>query len=114
MRLILQHSNVRATDHLDRWVEERLQGLLPLLRIDEARIRLEYRHEASPAYHASAHLVVPGPDVHVETVDHTPRTALAKLIALLRLRAAERAARRMRRSTEMIHNPAFMPGVSRG
>lgn len=108
MRLILQHANVRATDELDRWVEHCLRGLLPLIRIDEARIRLEYRQEASPAYRATAHLVIPGPDVRVETVDHTARTALGKLLVMLRARAAERAARRLRRPAESQRSPHFL------
>lgn len=97
MRLVLQHANVRSTDDLDLWIENSLCSLRPLLRIDEARIRIEYRGEKSPPYHASAHLVIPGPDVRVEAVDHTPRNVVAKLLTLLRERAAERAARRLRR-----------------
>lgn len=97
MRIVLQHANVRPTDRLDRWVEERLASLRPLIRIDEAYIRLEYRHDASPAYRASAHLVIPGPDVRAEAVDHTAGTAVAKLIEAIREQAAARAARRLRR-----------------
>lgn len=101
MRLILQHTNVRATDRLDAWIEHRLRSLLPLLDIEEARLQLEYRHEASPPYHASAHLVIPGPDIRVDVVDHTARTALAKLLAELEARAVERATRRARRHVRL-------------
>lgn len=97
MKLILQHANLRATDHLDRWIEEFLLGLLPLVRIEEARVRLEHRPEASPAYRATAHLLIPGPDLRVEAVDHTPRTAVAKVLAQLKSDAIHRAARRLRR-----------------
>lgn len=98
MKLILQHANVRATDRLDRWIESALTALLPLARIEEARIRLEYVPESSPAYRASAHLIVPGPDLRVEAVDHTSRTAFAKLFSVLRARVVERAAHRLRRT----------------
>ncbi|MDD3178824.1 MAG: HPF/RaiA family ribosome-associated protein [Opitutaceae bacterium] len=97
MKLHLQHINLRSTDRLDRSIEEALFALLPLVRIEEARVRLEYRAGTSPAYRASAHLVVPGPDLHVEAVDHTVRTAFAKVLAGLRAQAAERAARRLPR-----------------
>ena len=98
MKLVLQHPDIRALDQLDRWVASALAGLLPLARIEEARIRLEYVPEASPPYRASAHLVVPGPDVRVEVVDHTARTAYASMMAVLRARVVERAARRLRRA----------------
>lgn len=98
MRLVLQHANIHATDHLDRWVEQCLRAMLPLVRIEEAKIRLEYRPETSPPYRASGHLAIPGPDLRMETVDHTPQTALAKLMAGLRWQAAQRAARRLRRT----------------
>jgi hypothetical protein len=97
MRFVLQHVNVRPADRLDLWVQRRIHDLLPLIDIEEARIRLEYRAEASPRYHASAHLVIPGPDVRAEVVDHTARTALEKLLAELGARAIDRVERRERR-----------------
>jgi ribosome-associated translation inhibitor RaiA len=97
MRLFLQHAHLRSTDHLDRWVEQTLFGLHSLVRIDEAHVRLEYRADASPAYRASAHLVVPGPDLRAEAVDHTVRTAFAKVLAQLKASATDRAARRRHR-----------------
>lgn len=108
MKLILQHNNVHAIDQLDRWVESALASLLPLVRIEEARVRLEYVPEASPPYRASAHLVVPGPDVRVEVVDHTARTAYASLMGVLSARVVERAARRLRRTfgDHLLQRPA--------
>ncbi len=97
MKLILQHANLGATERLDRWIEECLVGLLPLVRIEEARIRLEHVPSASPAYRATAHLLVPGPDLRVEAVDHTPQTAFAKVMAQLKASALHRAARRLRK-----------------
>ena len=97
MKLILQHANLPATARLDRWIEESLLGLLPFVRIEEARIRLEHLPSASPAYRASAHLLIPGPDLRVEAVDHTPQNAFAKVLAQLKAGAIHRAARRLRR-----------------
>jgi ribosome-associated translation inhibitor RaiA len=97
MKLILQHANLRTTDNLDRWIEDSITRLLPMIRIEEARVRLEYVPEASPAYRAVAHLVIPGPDIKVEAVDHTPQNAFAKVFAQLKAGAIHRAARRLRR-----------------
>ncbi len=97
MKLILQHANLQPSARLERWIEDGLLSLLPLVRIEEARICVEYRPEASPAYRAYAHLLVPGPDLRVEAVDHTPQNAFAKVLAQLRAGAMHRAARRLRR-----------------
>lgn len=112
MKLILQHANVHAADRPDRWIEDSLSALLPLARIEEARVRLEYVPEASPPYRATAHLVVPGPDVRVEAVDHTVRTVFEKLFAALRARVVERAARRLRRAfgDHLLRRPAGATG----
>lgn len=97
MRFVLHHSNFHATDDLDHWIENAIRSLHPFIRIEQANVVLAYDHRASPAYRASAHLVIPGPDVRAEAVDHTPRTAAAKLLAELRARAAFVASRRSRR-----------------
>lgn len=111
MKLILEHSNIPAVEQLDQWLESALSSLLPLARIEEARVRLEYVPEASPPYRASAHLVVPGPDVRVEVVDHTARTAYASLMSALRARVVERAARRLRRAfgDHLLRRPSAGP-----
>lgn len=98
MKLIVQHANLPPSARLDRWIEESLLSLLPLVRIEEARIRVEYRPEASPAYRASAHLLIPGPDLRFEAVDHTPQNAFAKVLAQLKAGAIHRAARRLRKN----------------
>lgn len=97
MKLIVQHTNLRGSAPLDHWIEECLLGLLPLVRIEEARVRLEYLPAASPAYRATAHLLIPGPDLRVEAVDHTPQNAFAKVLAQLKTGALHRAARRLRK-----------------
>lgn len=109
MRLFLHHIHLRSTDHLDRRIEEDLFALLPLLRIEEAHVRLEYRSEASLAYRASVHLVVPGPDVRVKAVGQTVRTAFARVLARLKARAAERAAHRRHHPRMRRHPSVFAP-----
>jgi ribosome-associated translation inhibitor RaiA len=114
MKLFLHHAHLRPTLQLERWVTDGLAALRPLVQIDEAHVRLEYRPEASPAYRASAHLVVPGPDLRVEAVDHTIRTAFGKVLAQLKHRADERAARRSHHSRSRRHLPAFaLAGTAR-
>lgn len=71
--------------------------LLPTLQIDEARILVEHRHEASPAFRVTAHLVTSGPDVFAEAVDHTLRAALQKMIGELEARIGHRHEKRARR-----------------
>lgn len=96
MNLALQLVNVPGAPKFNPWIEQRLAALHPLIHIDQAQIRLEYRPEASPPYLAAAHLAVPGPDIRAEVIDHTPENALAKLFARLRVHAADRAMRRVR------------------
>ncbi len=97
MKIQLIHTNLHPSVRCDREVEAGLRELLPLVRIEEARVLIERVPEASPAYRVSAHLVIPGPDLRVEAVDHTPQTALAKAFARLRDGAVHRVARRLRK-----------------
>lgn len=97
MNILLTHANLRPSVRCDAEVEAGLRELLPFVRIEEARFLIERVPEASPAYRVSAHLVIPGPDLRVEAVDHTPQTALAKAFARLREGAIHRVARRLRK-----------------
>jgi ribosome-associated translation inhibitor RaiA len=84
------------------------------VRIEEAHVRIEYSRESSPPYKASAHLLIPGPDLRVEASDHTARTAFAKVMAQLKAGAVHRAARRVRKSFGERRVPAFLqPGSAR-
>jgi uncharacterized protein (DUF2384 family) len=98
MKIFLDHTNLRVAERLDGLARASLASLEQLASIGEARIRIEHRPEASPAYRATALLMVPGPDLRVDVVDHTVRTALAKLFSHLRARMVERATHRMRRN----------------
>ena len=91
MRLVLHHRFVRSTHDLDSLVEERILALAPRLAIEQANICLEHRPEASPAYRVTIHLVVPGPDLRAEAVNHTLPTAFDKALAALEAQWAKRA-----------------------
>lgn len=103
MKIQLTHANLRPSVRCDHEVEAGLRELLPLVRIEEARVLIERVPDASPAYRVSAHLVIPGPDLRVEAVDHTPQTALAKAFAQLREGAIHRVARRLRKLLGVPH-----------
>ncbi len=94
MKLTLQHEDVRSTDALDRLIEDHLLALSELLVIEEARVRLAYRHLESPAFSVHIHLVTPGPDVVLEQRDHTLRAAITKALAGLDRKVDERSTRR--------------------
>ncbi|HEX5219846.1 MAG TPA: HPF/RaiA family ribosome-associated protein [Verrucomicrobiae bacterium] len=107
MRLNLQHFSVRSTDALDSWVERQLLALGQLRQIDKANVRLAHHREASPAYHVRVHLVTPGPDVFVESYDHTLRAAFTKAIDELNnnLLAAEGPEQPFDPGTEHVRRP---------
>lgn len=93
MKLTLQHLNVRSTHALDSWIEKQIFALQPRLAIEEARVRLTRRREASPPYEVNVHLVTPGPDVFAEGRDHTLRAAVSKVMAQLHGKLVVRNAR---------------------
>ncbi|MFT3784448.1 MAG: hypothetical protein QM790_20750 [Nibricoccus sp.] len=109
MKLFLTHTAVKQADKFERWIETSISSLLPLLKIEEAHIAIEYNRESSPPYRAKAHLKVPGPDLRAQGIDHTPGTAFVKVIDQLRKRAAERATRRLRCRAEKRILPGYMP-----
>jgi ribosome-associated translation inhibitor RaiA len=112
MKLFLSHAPVKSADKFERWIETSISSLLPLLKIEEAHVSIEYNRESSPCYHAKAHLKVPGPDLRAQGIDHTPGTAFVRVIDQLRARAVERAVRRLRRRGEKRVLPAYLPASS--
>jgi ribosome-associated translation inhibitor RaiA len=97
MRLNVQHFSVRSTDALDSWVERQLLALGQVRQIDEANVLLAHHREASPAYQVRVHLVTPGPDVFVESYDHTLRAAFTKAIDELNHNLLGRARKRQQK-----------------
>ncbi|MCE9610391.1 MAG: HPF/RaiA family ribosome-associated protein [Chthoniobacter sp.] len=96
MKLILSHRHHQPSPSFTALIRQQIEILLPTLQIDEARIFVEHRHEASPAFRVTAHLVTPGPDVFAEAVDHTLRAALQKMIGQLETRIGHRHEKRAR------------------
>lgn len=97
MKLILTHRHHQPSPSFTALVRQRLEALREALQIDEARVLVERRLEASPAFRVTAHLVTPGPDVFADAVDHTLRAALDKMIGQLEARIDHRQQKRARR-----------------
>lgn len=102
MKLKLQHRHHQPSASFSALVEQELTALNSCLRIDEARIVIEHRTEASPPFRILAHLVTPGPDVNAEAEDHTLRAALTKLIRGLRETVLHRSQRQHRRDRSRV------------
>lgn len=108
MRLTVQHHHIRSTDAVDAVIEERIIALQPRLEIEEARVRLEYRKEVSPAFRVQVHLVTPGPDLLAEGQDHTVRAAIAKVMASLEQKIGCRQLKRGQRIKSNLQPPSML------
>lgn len=109
MKLILKHSHHQPSPAFAALLRQQLAALGKDLRIDEARVFIEHRREASPPFRVAAHLVTPGPDVFAEAVDHTLRAALQKTIEGLEGRIGHRHQRRARRLQKPLRTAAPGP-----
>jgi len=83
MKIILKHLHHIPSPSLTALIQKQLEEVGKTRQIDEARVIVERRLEASPPFFVSAHLVTPGPDVFAEASDHTLRAALQKTMAQL-------------------------------
>lgn len=106
MKMTVQHINVRSTDSVDSLVEDRILGLQPRIEIEEARVRLEQRHDLSPPFRVSIHIVTPGPDLQAEDQDHTLKAAIAKVMDALEAKIGEREKQKTRRVRGNLQAPA--------
>ncbi len=107
MKLTLYHHNLRSIHEVDSLVEERILKLGDRLQIDEARVRLEFQSELSPAYRVAIHIVTPGPDLQAEGCDHTIRAAIGKALADLEGRLQHREHKPLWRLQGKRQLPAF-------
>jgi ribosome-associated translation inhibitor RaiA len=105
MILTLEHFDLRCTNSVDTLIEERILGLEPRLHIDEARVRLERRHNISPPYRVAVHLVTPGPDLVAEGQDHTILAAIDKVMLDIESKLHHRADKRIRRARSNRQSP---------
>ncbi len=97
MKLTLSHRNHAPSKSILEMIENELKTLMPDLRIDEARVRLERSLTESPPFSVSFHLVTPGPDVIVKSSDHTLRAAVLKAFERIAGKIGHRQAKRVRR-----------------
>ena len=97
MKIILKHLHHNPSAWLTALVEQQLEEIGESRQIDEARVVIEHRAEASPPFSVSAHLVTPGPDVFAEAADHTLRAALEKAMAQLAANIGQLHQKRARR-----------------
>jgi hypothetical protein len=97
MKITLKHLHHNPSTSLLELLEKELEALSPGLRIDEARVVIERLPDASPPFRVAFHLVTPGPDVMVETTDHTLRAALLKAFDAVRDKIGHRNLKRARR-----------------
>lgn len=105
MKLILTHRHHQPSPSFTALVKERLEALREALQIDEARVLIERRLDASPAFQVTAHLVTPGPDVVEEAVDHTLRAAMGKMFGKLEFHIGHRHEKRARRVRSNLQQP---------
>jgi len=76
MQLTINNLNLPVGHSLDSLVESRLFSLSERVHIDDAKVVIERRTDASPPYRVHLHISVPGPDLHTEGMAFTPVQAL--------------------------------------
>ena len=110
LRISLRHETIHhsSSASFTALIEQHLKEIGKSLQIDEARVVIERRLEASPPFHISAHLVTPGPDVFAEAMDHTLRAALLKTVGQIEVRIAHKRTKRAGRLQR--HTKAASPG----
>ncbi len=112
MKILIEHRNHQPSVSFTAFLKKQLQAFTEIRQIDEARVTLEHRLEASPAFRVALHLVTPGPDFTAEAVDHTLRAALAKVVAELHDKIEDRVVNRTRRARGNLQEPAALqPGA---
>ena len=97
MNILLRYCGLNARTAWRELVEAQLRRLESLAAIASARVTLERRHEATPAFRVLTLLEVPGPDVHAEARDHTLQAALLKVVKDLERQIRSRRSRRAER-----------------
>ena len=113
MKITIKHLHHTPSQSLVTLIGQHLGEIAKTRQIDEARIVVEQRLEASPPFRISAHLVTPGPDIFAEAVDHTLRAALQKTVALLLADIGRRKLKRAGslKASRRSSRPAFLPAA---
>lgn len=92
MKIDVRLSGMQNSGVVDALLENNLHALHLLVPISSAQVVLERQHAAAPAFRASAHLAVPGPDIHATACDHTLLAAWRKLVGNLKRQFQRRMA----------------------
>ena len=95
IRYQLRGLNPRAVT--DRPMDQHLEHLDRLIPISAAQVVLEHQRNATPAFCASVHLAVPGPDIHAAARDHTLEAAVLKVARRLEEQVEARKSRQQLR-----------------
>lgn len=96
MKLILRYCHHDPSNSLSSLIREHFDAIGKKRPVDEARIVVERRMEGSPPFRISVHLVTPGPDLFAESVEHTFRAALRKVVEQIEAELSRRSRKRMR------------------
>jgi ribosome-associated translation inhibitor RaiA len=107
MKFILRQINHHPSPAFAALINTHLEQLGRQVEIEEARVVIERREEASPAFCISAYLATPGPDLFAESCDHTLRAALQKTVDQLDDKIRHRAEKRARRVRSNLQQPAI-------
>jgi ribosome-associated translation inhibitor RaiA len=105
MKLILRQINHQPSPAFTAQTQQHLEQLGRQVEIEEARVIIERREEASPVFRISAYLVTPGPDLFAESSDHTLRAALRKAVDRLDEKVRHRIEKRARRVRSNLQLP---------
>lgn len=111
MKIRIQHILHKPSSSFQDLIRSELESLQSRLQIDEARVVVERREQASPAFRVAAHLVTPGPDIAAEGVDHTLRAALRKLVSGLEERLRHRRRKQASRKISVVTRPPAWTGL---
>ena len=108
MKIHVKHLHHQPSASFTAHLEKQLHAFTEIRQIDEARVTLEHRLEASPPFRVALHLVTPGPDFTAEAVDHTLRAALAKAVEELHDKIEDRVLKRSRRARDNLRELAAL------
>ena len=94
MKPSLRYRGLNPPGAYDHIVQEHVTLLQKLTDIESVDVLLERQREGTPAFRAHVVLVVPGPDYHADTVDHTLTAALHKAVENLKRQILARQTKR--------------------
>jgi ribosome-associated translation inhibitor RaiA len=101
----IQFRGFAGSAGLRTWLLAGLRELQQLTAITAVDVRLERQAGTSPAVHASVHLAIAGPDLHVTAADHTIQTVWRRILNDLKTQITRRKAKQRGRhkGTQLVH-----------